>query len=291
MPSASSAAWSGLSAPPANSAKIVASLGPRRNLAHGGAAELDEILRLELAGLADPQHHQPGDGQPGRRDDVEGTAALAGEPVGRRRALHQVAGRRQRLAGRRAELHPVFAEHNENTFGRSRKRGECELTGIGHGSSFQKQRRLRRYGAVRPPCKARPAWPQPCAGGAPESRRQTGRRRSLRRLTVCCACSTGLPLRSHFVDPSRHTARGGSVRLIEGHAGRGVRRAGGSAEGGTAQADGVNRPVYFSHHIWGVPAGARQSDGRHLADPGVARRRPDDRPGPDHPGVHRHHQP
>ncbi len=31
--------------------------------------------------------------------------------------------------------------------------------------------------------------------------------------------------------------------------------------------------------------------GSHLADPGVARRRPDDQPGPDRPGVHRHHQP
>ena len=61
--------------------------------------------------------------------------------------------------------------------------------------------------------------------------------------------------------------------------------------GGTAQADGVNRPVHFSHHIWGVPAGARQPDERYLDHPGVARRRPDDRPGPDRPGIHRHHQP
>ena len=40
-------------------------------------------------------------------------------------------------------------------------------------------------------------------------------------------------------------------------AGQGVLRAtGGLAAKGDGQADGVDRPLYFSHHVWCVPAGA-----------------------------------
>src|SRR5262245_66089029 len=45
-------------------------------------------------------------------------------------------------------------------------------------------------------------------------------------LRVCCACSTGLPFRSHFVDRSRRSERGGSVRHHEGAPDRGVRARG-----------------------------------------------------------------
>ena len=65
---------------------------------------LTKSCGLSLLALPAPDHDQPGDRQAGRRDDVERAAALAGEPVGRGRALHQVAGRRQRLAGRRRRI-------------------------------------------------------------------------------------------------------------------------------------------------------------------------------------------
>src|SRR6478672_12059946 len=111
---------------------------PRWNFAHGSAAKLDQILRLELAGLADPQNRQSRHRQTGRRHNIEGTIALAGEPVGRRRPLHQVAGWRQRLPCRRPELQPLLAEQDKNTLGRRRKRRKYELAGVGHNRFLSK---------------------------------------------------------------------------------------------------------------------------------------------------------
>ena len=60
---------------------------------------------------------------------------------------------------------------------------------------------------------------------------------------------------------------------------------------GTSRDDGVDRPVYFSHHVRCVPVGADQSDGDDLDHPGAARRRPDDQSRSDHSRLSRHHQP
>ena len=60
---------------------------------------------------------------------------------------------------------------------------------------------------------------------------------------------------------------------------------------GDDAADGVDQPIYFPHDVRCVPGRAGQPDRRDLGHAGVARHRPDDQPGPDHPGVRRHHRP
>ena len=60
---------------------------------------------------------------------------------------------------------------------------------------------------------------------------------------------------------------------------------------GSAVGDGVDRQVYFPHDPWVVCGGPDQPHRRDLDYPGVARHRPDDEPGSDHPDLPRHHQP
>ncbi len=127
-----SATRSGLMPPPGRSATMSRLARRRRNLAHGDAAELDEILRLEVARLADPDHHEARHVEPERRHDVERRAVLALEPVGRRGPPDQIAGRLERPAGGGAELEPLLTEHNKNALGGRRKRCKFELQGAGH---------------------------------------------------------------------------------------------------------------------------------------------------------------
>ena len=68
-------------------------------------------------------------------------------------------------------------------------------------------------------------------------------------------------------------------------------RSSGSRGRGSCGNDGVDRQVYFSHDARVVCAGSGQPDGRDLDYAGVARHRPDDQPGSDHPDLSRHHQP
>jgi hypothetical protein len=94
-------------------------------------------MGLEFSRFAGAQHHQPGHRQARRRHNVEGTAVLAGELLGPRRPLHQVASRTQRFAGRRPDFQPFLAEHNQNTLGGRGERGKRKLSGFGHKGSFQ----------------------------------------------------------------------------------------------------------------------------------------------------------
>ena len=73
--------------------------------------------------------------EPGRRDEVERRPVLALEPVGGRRPGHQIAGRRDRAAGRAAEFEPLLAEHNKNALGGRGQGGKFKLRAAGHGNS------------------------------------------------------------------------------------------------------------------------------------------------------------
>src|SRR5664280_2442718 len=50
-------------------------IGAHRQFAHGGAAELEDVLGFKLAGLAGADHHQAGDFEPLRQDQLERRAA------------------------------------------------------------------------------------------------------------------------------------------------------------------------------------------------------------------------
>ena len=65
--------------------------GIRRQLAHGDAAEFEEILRLQITGLADPDHQQPRNFQSLRHDQFQHRAAFAGETSGFGSARDEVA--------------------------------------------------------------------------------------------------------------------------------------------------------------------------------------------------------
>src|SRR5262249_13806240 len=104
----------------------------RRDLAHGDAAELDEILSLEVAGLADAHDDKTRQVEPGRRDEVERRTALALEAIGSRRSPHQIAGRPERAARGGAEFDPVLAEQDKNTLGGRGKGSKFKLQAAGH---------------------------------------------------------------------------------------------------------------------------------------------------------------
>src|SRR6516225_1945074 len=104
----------------------------RRDLAHADAAELDEILSLEVAGLADAHDDKTRQVEPGRRDEVERRGVLALEPIGRRRPPHQIAGRRQRAARGGPEFDPVLTEQDKNTLGGRAKGSKFKLQAAGH---------------------------------------------------------------------------------------------------------------------------------------------------------------
>src|SRR5262249_8120483 len=116
------------------------------------------------------------------------------------RPLQKVAGRRQRLAGRMTQLQPLLAEQDQNAARWCGERGKSELGGIGHGSSSQGLAGIR--GSLwlaagfllSPPAGGNFSG---CSGGESGGKRACW---TCAALTICCACSTALPWRSHYVD-------------------------------------------------------------------------------------------
>ena len=119
----------------------------------------------------------------------------------------------ERLAGGRAELQVFLAEHNQNALGAGVAKGRSQAcgrrpwvgsflaTGGAIGRLWRGPRRLQSPIAAEFRSRRR----APLAAGA---------------LTVCCACSMGLPCRSHFVERSMAIAGVGEIGPPE----RGVRR-------------------------------------------------------------------
>ena len=105
-----------------------------RNFAHRDAAELHEVLGLEVARLAHPHNDQTRHVEAGRRHQVERRSVLALESVGGRRPRDQVAGGIERLASGGPEFQPLLAEQDENALCGRRKRGKIELQDAGHGA-------------------------------------------------------------------------------------------------------------------------------------------------------------
>ena len=106
--------------------------GAGRQLAQGGTAKFDEVLRLEVGELAGADHGQAVDFQPFRHDQIERFAALACEALGFGGAGDQASGRPQRLGGRGAEFEPVIAKYHQNPPLRCGERAKCNLGGVGH---------------------------------------------------------------------------------------------------------------------------------------------------------------
>ena len=100
---------------------------------------LTKSWALSSRALPTPDHDQARHVEARRRHDFQRRSALALEPVGGGGALHQIAGRRQRLAGRRPEFQPLLAEHDENALGGSGQRGEFKLEDGGHRESSAKE--------------------------------------------------------------------------------------------------------------------------------------------------------
>ena len=129
-----------------------------RHLAARRAAELDEILGLELVGLAGAQNHQARHREAGRRNDLERATVLAGEAVGRGRPLEP--GRRLgpsalRLAG------PNFSPSSQNRMRTpavgAANEAKAGLRASGIGNSLAILTRLTcPYGLASAVCKARP---------------------------------------------------------------------------------------------------------------------------------------
>ena len=104
----------------------------RGNSAHGGAAQFDEVARLEIARLADADDEEARHLKPRWRDEVERRAVLALESVGTRRSLNQVAGWSERAPRRRTEFELVFAEQDKNAFGGRAEGGKFKLQAARH---------------------------------------------------------------------------------------------------------------------------------------------------------------
>ncbi len=110
----------------------------RRDLAHRAPAELDEILSLEVAGLADADDDKTRHIEPGRRDEIERRPALALEPIGCGRPHDEIARRRERTARGGSEFDPFLAEQDKNTLGGRGEGGKFKLQAAGHeGFSFR----------------------------------------------------------------------------------------------------------------------------------------------------------
>ena len=87
------------------SAMMVASVGGDWDLSHRDAAELDEILRLEVAHLAGPDHDQPRTPSSPAGATMSRVAPFL--PLNRSAAaarVDQIAGRCERLAGAPARI-------------------------------------------------------------------------------------------------------------------------------------------------------------------------------------------
>ena len=199
-------------------------------LAHGKAAEGHEVFLLQLGRLADADHHQPRHFQPLRNDQLKGGAVLAGEAFGLGGPGHQPGGGRNRLTGGGSEFEAVVAEHHENTAGGRGEGAKAELQGVGHHSNPYAGTNCR-AGSQGPICAPRGALQRPKSldlrafhqtsrvAALPRLRRcrlarmaplgrPLGSLGPLRSFTICCACSTALPLRGHFVARSRDCLRG-----------------------------------------------------------------------------------
>ena len=187
--------------------------------------------------------------------------------------------------------------------------GKFELEGAGHrdGSSFDCMGWCETRTLIVPP-----AW-RPCiarTGSANAFATPTlsteGCRRALAgrqtppwpsgqrpaQINVLLCMLKGLPLPGHFVAAIKIEGKKGIGLAI----GAPLRGTGAGAprfcrERGRVRSDGVDRPLYFSHHVRCVPGDLRQPDRADLDHAGVARHRPDDEPGPEHPGLRRHHRP
>src|SRR6185437_3516400 len=205
--------------------------GAHRQLAHGEPAELKQILLLEVLRLTGADHDQTGDLQSLRHDQLERRTALAGEAFGLGGARHQPGSRAQGLRRSGAEFERVVAEHDQDAgcadSGGSGKRSKSELQGIGHrlnpdlnlGTNLGTSADSPIWTAVtlsaKPQITRFPGFSAPRATGWAKGRALAGD--SLVRqgapmhlagpadFTFCCACSTALPLRGHFVDGSRYT--------------------------------------------------------------------------------------
>src|SRR6185436_13861677 len=103
---------------------------------------------------------------------------------------------------------PLLAEQDENALGRGCEGGKSELAGIGHGIFLSALERVGAVMARRPrSCKAR--YHMASRASAPGvAARLLRPSNATSGLTFCCACSTALPCRSHFVGRSRAYYRG-----------------------------------------------------------------------------------
>src|SRR5262249_50288426 len=87
---------------------------PPRDLAHGGTAQFDEVLDLEIACLADAKDDKTRRVEARRGNQVERRAVLAFEPLGRRRPLREITAWGEETARDRPEFEPLFAEQDKN---------------------------------------------------------------------------------------------------------------------------------------------------------------------------------
>ncbi len=106
-------------------------------------AELEEIALLQVGGLAGADHDQALNLDSVRCQDIQRRRALALELVGGGGALDGIGCGPQRLAGGRAELQRIVAEHDENALRGCRKRDEADLDGVGHRKILRKSGKRR----------------------------------------------------------------------------------------------------------------------------------------------------
>ena len=158
----------------------------RGNLPIAAPPSLTKSCALRSRALPTPMTIRRDTVKARRRDDVERRAVFALEPVGGCRSRHQVAGRGESLAGRRAEFEPLLAEHDENALGGRAEGGKFKLGG-GRGMVgfvpilVRRESGMSRLAApAKPGCgsRAKTAWP-----GSARGRRLT----PPADLTFCCA--------------------------------------------------------------------------------------------------------
>src|SRR5206468_919033 len=92
-----------------------------------GAAELEEVVGLNVGELTGPHHDQPAGLDAVRRQKIERGAALALELVAGRGPLDHPDCRPQRFRSNGPELQAVVAEHHQNTARCAGKWDEADL--------------------------------------------------------------------------------------------------------------------------------------------------------------------
>ena len=90
-------------------------VGALRNLAHGGATELDDVLRFQFRRLAAADDDETCCGKATRRQKFEGCPILAFEMIGLCGFLHLVDGASERASRGRAEPEGVVTKHDQDT--------------------------------------------------------------------------------------------------------------------------------------------------------------------------------